>query len=252
MYPTDLTDSRWEVIKSLLNDQRKRKYSLREIFNGIFYINKSGCQWRMLPKEYPPYSLCFYYYRKWTKDGTWKKLNTRLVRLLRTKSKRKSSPSVGIIDSQSIKNSERGVIDKGFDGNKWIQGRKRHIVTDTLGNILSAIVHPANYHDSKGAYPVLKELKKMNFKRLHTILADQAYRGKLVKWAKEQLEWNLKVVHSETSDEGFKTLPTRWIVERTISWLMWSRRLSKDFEAELDSAESQVYIANLYRCLSKI
>ena len=136
MYPTDLTDSQWEVMKLLLNDTRKRKYPLRDILNALFYLNRTGCQWPMLPKDFPPFQLCFYYYRKWTVTGLWLKINTLLNRMVRKKKRRKPSPSVGIIDSQSIKNSERGVVDKGFDGNKRIKGRKPHLVADTLGLIL--------------------------------------------------------------------------------------------------------------------
>ena len=182
MYPTDLTDSQWEVIEEILNDQRKRKYALRSIINAILYLNRSGCQWRMLPKDYPPYGSCFYYYRKWTRDGTWVRINTSLNRKVRKRAGRKPSPSVGVIDSQSVKNSERGVIDKGFDGYKKIQGRKRHIVIDTLGLILAAVVHPANIHDSKKALAVSERLKKMRYRRLKIILADQAYAGPLVSW----------------------------------------------------------------------
>lgn len=251
MYPTDLTDSRWEVIKSLIDDQRKRKYSLRSVLNGIFYINRSGCQWRMLPKEYPPFAVCFYYYRKWARDGTWQRLNATLVSYFRETQQRNASPSLGIIDSQSVKNSERGVLDKGFDGNKRIQGRKRHLVTDTQGNILTVVVHPANWHDSKGAYSVFQQLNNLSFNRIKTILADKAYQGKLVTWVKNTFSWKLEIIETKKIKTDFNVVPKRWVVERTISWLMWSRRLSKDYECELNSSESQVYIANLYRCLLK-
>ena len=246
-----MTDSQWEVIEEILGDQRKRKYSLRQILNALFYLNRSGCQWRMIPKEYPPYGICFYYYRKWSRDKTWERLNQALNRLVRLQAGRKSSPSVGVIDAQSVKNSERGVIDKGFDGNKKIQGRKRHIVIDTLGLILVAVVHPANIHDSKGAYGVLSRLKEMNYRRMKMILADQGYRGCLSIWVEQHCKWLLKIVKPVPEDR-FSVIPMRWKVERTFSWLMWQRRLSRDFECMLDSAENQIYIANIYRCLRKI
>ena len=251
MYPSDLTDSQWEVIEEILNDQRKRKYNLRDILNAIFYLNRSGCQWRMLPKEYPPFNLCFYYYQKWMRNGTWIRINTSLVRQVRKKEKRKPSPSVGVIDSQSIKNSERGVIDKGFDGHKRIMGRKRHIVVDTLGLVLVAVVHAANIHDSKAAVWVLERLKAMRYKRMKIILADQAYTGSLENWVKTICRWTLKIIET-CKGNNFQVVPMRWKVERTISWLMWARRLSRDFECEVLSSETQVYIANIYRCLRKI
>ena len=252
MYPTDLSDSQWKVIEQILNDQRKRKYNLRSILNAIFYLCRSGCQWRMLPKEYPPYNSCFYYYRKWKRDGTWVKLNTALNRHIRKASGREADPSVGIIDSQSIKNSERGVVDKGFDGNKKIKGRKRQLVVDTLGLILAVAVHPANMNDGYASPAVFRALAQMGYTRLRTILADSAYRGRLEQWGQILWGWTLQIVSKPKKTKSFQVIPMRWKVERTISWLMWFRRLSRDFECELDSSETQLYIANIYRCAKKI
>lgn len=250
MYSSDLTDSQWEIIKDILDDQRKRKYSLRDILNGILYLTKSGCQWRMLPRNYPPYRSVFYYFRKWIKDETWKKINKGLNELYRHKNDRSDSPSVGIIDSQSIKNSEWGVPDKGFDGRKRIQGRKRHIITDTLGCILAVIVHNANQHDSKGAVQLLKELFDQKYNRLIKIIGDKAYRGEIHKIAAVLYGWIIEVFELPQIKK-FVVIPQRWKVERNFAWLNWDRRLSKDYECETDSAAAFVYISNIRRLIRK-
>lgn len=175
MYPTDLTDSAWQVIEEILSDKRKRKYSLKSIFNALLYVTKTGCQWRQLSNDLPPWPICYYYFWKWRNDGTRLRLNKALVEKRRLKAERKASASVGIIDSQSIKNSKWGVVPKGFDGNKKIQGRQRHIVVDTLGLILVVVVHAANQHDSPAAKIVLSRLMEQGYDRLSKILADSAY-----------------------------------------------------------------------------
>jgi len=256
MYPTDLTDSAWEVIHEIVADKRKRKYPapayrLRTILNALLYITKTGCQWRMLPKDLPPWPICYYYFWKWRNEGQWEKLNKALVERRRLKAGREASPSVGVIDSQSVKNSEWGVIGKGFDGNKRVQGRKRHIIVDTLGLILVVLVGPANRHDSYMARQVLTRIAGQLYDRLWLILADSAYGVDLAKWALKTYNLMLRVV--KVSDlEKFKVIPMRWKVEPvrrcgTFSWLSWSRRLSKDYECEPVSHESFVYLSNISR-----
>lgn len=248
MYPTDLTDSAWQIMEEILADNRKRKYSLRLILNALLYVTKSGCQWRLLPNDLPPWPICYYYFWKWRNQGIWEKLNKALVERRRLKAKREASPSVGIIDSQSVKCSEWGVINKGFDGHKKIQGRKRHIIVDTLGLVLVVFVGAANRHDSRAARQVLERLAKQNYSRLWLILADSAYGKELAKWAKKTVKLILKVVKvSELS--GFHVVPMRWKVERTFSWMNWSRRLSKDYECGTNSHESFVYLSNMNRIL---
>ena len=250
MYSTDLTDSQWEVMEDILNDKRKRKYSLREILNGVFYLKKSGCQWRLLPKEYPPYQSCYYYFRKWTKTGQWKAINKALNELYRLKNKRAASPSVGIIDSQTVKSSEWGVPDKGFDGHKKINGRKRHIVIDTLGCILAVVVHSANKHDSKGAILLLKELFDQKYNKIFKIIGDHAYRGIIHNIAAVFYGWMIEVFSWPLIKE-FIVIPQRWKVERSFAWCNWDRRLSKDYECETDSAAAFVYISNIHRLIRK-
>ncbi|WP_345245568.1 IS5 family transposase [Nibrella saemangeumensis] len=246
-----MTDSAWKVIEEILADKRKRKHSLRVILNALLYVTKTGCQWRQMPNDLPPWQLCYYYFSKWRDDGTWLKINQKLVKRRRVKAKREASPSVGVIDSQSVKSSEWGVPHKGFDGHKKVNGRKRHIVVDTLGLILIVVVHAANRHDSKGARKVLERLAKQGYERLSLILGDSAYGKELAKWAKKTLKLVITAIKvSELA--GFQVVPMRWKVERTFSWLNWSRRLSKDYECDCSSAESFVYLANIYRISRKI
>lgn len=248
MYPTDLTDSAWQVIDQILADKRKRKYSLRAIFNALLYVTKTGCQWRQMPNDLPPWPLCYYYFWKWRNDGTWARLNKALVEQRRIKANRQPSPSLGIIDSQSVKNSEWGVVPKGFDGNKKVQGRKRHIVVDTLGLVLVVVVHAANQHDSPAARAVLTSLAQQGYERLSKILADSAYGKNLANWAVKSLAFILEVVKVNELT-GFQVVPMRWKVERTFAWMNWSRRLSKDYECGCTSHESFVYLSNINRML---
>jgi putative transposase len=248
MYSTELTDSQWEVIQLYLPVQRKRKYSLRAIVNATLYILKTGCQWRMLPVNFPPYQLVYYYFRSWTVSGLWQELNQQLNRLYRVRQGRESSPSVAIVDSQTVKNSERGLNDTGFDGHKRIKGRKRHLAVDTLGLVLAVSLTAANLHDSKAAFGLFENLASQQYERLEKVLADSAYRGNLQKWSSQQLGWQLEIATAVKGyQKGFEITPQRWKVERTISWLQWSRRLAKDYEANTESAATFVLLSNINR-----
>jgi putative transposase len=249
MYSTNLTNSQWQVIENILNDKRKRKYDLRNVVNAILYLLKTGCQWRMLPGDFPPYRTVFYYFRRWITKGIWKKLNHALNMLFRQQSGREASPSVGIMDSQSIKNSERGVCDKGYDGNKKINGRKRHIIVDTLGLLLGVKVHAANIHDSKGAFELVDEFDGQTYARMRKIIADKAYRGELVDYC-EAKNIELEIAPGlKGAKASFEVIPQRWKVERSISWFQWDRRLSRDFEAETSSSEAFAFIFNIKRII---
>lgn len=250
MYPTDLTSPQWKVIQQYLDDGRKRKYSLQRIFNALLYLDKTGCHWRMLPHTYPPWQLVVYYFRKWTRAGVFEQLNTMLVRLRRRKGGRAESPSVVIIDSQSVKCSEVGVEQTGFDGGKKVKGRKRHLIVDALGLVLAVAVSAANVHDSKGAFGVVRRLFCQGYRSITTIVGDGAYQGGLVRWAKRCFEWTVQITVGLKGD-GFKPLPMRWKIERTIAWMNWSRRLAKDYECTTSSSESMIYLSNIHRILSK-
>jgi len=252
MYSTNLTDSQWEVIQLYLPVQRKRRYSLRAVVNATLYVLKTGCQWRMLPLDFPPYQLVYYYFRSWTVSGRWQGLNQQLNRLYRLLEGRQSSPSVAIVDSQSVKNSERGISGTGFDGHKRIKGRKRHLAVDTLGLILAVSLTAANLHDSKAAFGLFEILAEQGYQRLETILADSAYRGSLQNWSKEKLGWKVEIATAVKGyQNGFEITPQRWKVERTISWLQWSRRLAKDYEANTNSAVAFVLLSNINRIRMK-
>lgn len=250
-YPTSLTNSQWQCIKKILNDKRKRKVNLRKVWDAVLYQLKTGCQWRMLPREFGSWSTVYYYFRKWLINGVWQRVQARLHELVRETHFPEASPSLGIIDSQSVKNSERGVPGKGYDGNKKVKGRKRHIVVDTLGILMCIVVTAANVHDSVAAEQVFKRLAG-RYPRLKRILADGGYTGeRLAKLARAELGITLEVV-TRSDEANFRVIPKRWIVERSISWLMWSRRLCKDYEMNVESSEAWVLVASIAMMVKKI
>ncbi len=179
-YPTNLTEKQWQVIKNLVEPkERRRKKSLREIINAILYIVKSGCQWRMLPKDFAPWQTVYFYFRKWKFEGLFEEMMHHLRSLVRISYGKKSSPSIGIIDSRSVGTSHHiNSSEYGIDGGKKVKGRKEHIVVDTLGLPMAVKVHAANIHDSIGAMMPINELRFM-FPRLRKIIADGGYRGVL-------------------------------------------------------------------------
>ncbi len=222
-YSTNLTDKQWQVIEKIINPQeRQRKRPRREIMNTILYINRTGFQWRMLPSDFAPCQTVYYYFRKWKLEGVIENIMDTIHSLVRRIIGREESPSMGIIDSRSVKTSHHVDSDRGIDGNKKIKGRKEHIVVDTLGIPMAVAVHEANPHDSKGAPKVIEKLE-YKFPRLRKIIADGGYQGSLGDWVAKKFGWVVEVVlRPDECPSKFQVLPKRWIVERTVSWLRTS------------------------------
>ena len=214
-YPSDLTRAQWKRLKRLLPPAkpggRPREVKLREVLNGIFYIARGGCAWRMMPTDLPPWSTCYDYFRKWRNDGTWQRINDALRTQIRHRDQREKSPSMVIIDTQSVKTTETGGP-RGKDPHKRVNGRKRHLVVDTLGMVVAAVVHSAGIQDRDGAKLVLKKMVG-RFPRLKKILADGIYNGGIAEWAKHVGGWILELVVRPEGERKFKVLKWRWIVE---------------------------------------
>jgi putative transposase len=282
LYPSDLTDAEWAILEPLIPPEkpggRPREVDMRAVLNGIFYVLRAGCAWRMIPRDYPPKSTVYAYFARFRNEGGWEQIMARLRERCRVEAGREAAPSAGIIDSQSVRSTDRGGP-HGYDGGKKLSGRKRHIFVDTTGLILQVVVHEADIQDRQGV-PLLLEPIKGLFPRMKKGWLDQGYTGKGREWIKEQMGWEVEIVrhswpargewvpHGDLSDlstvwftyERIKpepkkfrgVLPRRWVVERTFAWMGRSRRMSKEYEYLTSSSESMVCLTMIRLMLRRL
>ncbi len=255
-YPTDLSDAQWICLRSYLPTPkaqgRPRTHSLRDILDAIFYVLKSGCHWRLLPHDFPPWSTVYYHFRRFRLSGLWSLIHKALHAAERKRAGKDPQPTAAIMDSQSVKTVEESAHPSGYDAHKNVKGRKRHLLVDTLGLPLSIYVTSADVQDRVGAQCLLAGIKVL-LPRLKKIWADGAYTGeKLAGWCQEQGGWELEIVERDADTEGFAVLPHRWIVERTLGWLMRNRRLSKDYERKVQTSETFIEVAMIRLMLKRL
>ena len=250
-YQTDVTDKEWGVIEPHLpaanSTGRPRAWPMREIINGIFYVTRAGCPWRLLPNDLPPWGTIYRWFAVWRDDGRFERINHALVMVDRERVGRDASPSAAIIDSQSVKTTEAGGP-RGYDAGKKINGRKRHALVDTDGRGLVLEPHPASIQDRDGGGPLLS-LSRRSFPFIERVFADSGYAGEKV--AKATLI-AVEIVRKNPDQVGFAVNPRRWVVERFFACIGRNRRLTKDFKATIDSARAFLYVASTMLLVRRI
>lgn len=243
-YPSDLTDGQWAVVEELVpavrSGGRPGKHPRREIVNAILYVVRTGCSWRQLPHDFPPWATVFWYFKQWRADGTVDRVHDRLRATVRDAAGRDPMASAGIVDAQSVKGADTvPAASRGFDAGKKTNGRKRHIVVDTMGLLLAVIITTASVQDRDGARSVLDRLR-FTMPSVALVWADGGYAGKLIDWVARMLRVRLDIVRKPLGVHTFQVLPRRWVVERTFAWIVKCRRLDHDYERRPEHSEAMI------------
>lgn len=254
MYKSDLSIKEWALIEHHFKPEDQRgnahKHSKKLIINAILYVVKGGIVWRMLPNDFPPWKTVYDHFSRWNRKGIWTAALDELTQLHRQKEGREPTPSYAIIDSQSVK-TQYDSEQRGIDGNKKVKGHKRHMIVDILGNLLAVKVHAANIADTMAAGPILKDVVQ-GYPTIQAFSGDLGYRGTAETFVSEELKLTLHIAQKPATEAGeFKVIPKRWIVERTFAWLGNFRRLAKDFEILITTAENMIRIAMLKLTVAK-
>lgn len=254
-YPSDMTDAEWVVVRPLLpvpawlegRGGQPEGYCHRQMLDAIRYLVAGGISWRAMPADFPAWGRVYAFFRRWREQGLITEFHDRLCGKVREHEDRQAEPSAGIIDAQSVRAAATvPAASRGYDGGKKVPGRKRHIVTDTLGLLLVVAVTAANVGDRDAAVPLLQRLRRLH-RDIALVWADGGYTGSLVDWAREKLALTLEVVKRTDDMNGFVVLPRRWVVERTFAWLMHSRRLARDYETLTATSEAMIRISMITR-----